>query len=210
MVVLGYSPKEKNFEEVVWGIPPDKPGRMVRGLKDLLEDPEAKTMIITGGTEKDGRKEAEWMRDLLYQKLEELKQFSDPVFQKFSTQEIREILDRNLILETNATNTRENLENVAKILKEKDVKSVVLVTSPDHISRAMRDAIIIWQETYPEFTRSLFGSPSTTLYSEGDMGDVVIAEPPVKKKFNLARIFGILKNEGALRELDELLKKYGA
>lgn len=209
-MVLGYSPNQENFKEVVWGIPPDKPGRLVTGLKIFLEE-EVELLIITGGTEKEGKKEAEWMKNLLYEKINQLSDFTVfPVFEEHSSWEIEEFLDECLVLETKAKNTRENLQNVAKILSEESIDSVVIVTSPDHISRAIRDAIEIWQQDYPELTRNLFASPSVTLYSGGKISDVVIAEPPVKRKFDLSRIFKILKNEQALKKLDNLLKEYEA
>ncbi|MCD6177914.1 YdcF family protein [bacterium] len=210
VVVLGYSPNQENFEEVVWGIPPDKPGRIVTGLKIFLEN-QAELLIITGGTEKEGKKEAEVMRDLLYEKIEELYDFTVfPIFQGYFPSTIKEIIWRRLVLEISSKNTRENLQNVGKILYENSIDSVIIVTSPDHLSRALRDAIIIWQDEYPELTRNLFGSPSVTLYSKGKISDVVIAEPPVKKKFDFSRIFKILKNQEALEKLDRLLKEYQA
>jgi len=211
VVVLGYSPNQENFKEVVWGISPDKPGRIVTGLKVFLEDPEARILIITGGTEKDGKKEAEWMRDLLYERMEELSGFKVfSVFQEYSSSAIKDLVDKKLTLETGAKNTVENFQNVAKILSKNAIDSVVIVTSPDHISRAMRDAIIHWQDDFPELTRNLFGTPSVTLYSNGRMSDVVIAEPPVKRIFDLSRIFKVLKNETFIRRINNLLEEFDA
>lgn len=210
-MVLGYSPNQENFEEVVWGAPPDKPGRLVTGLKVFLEDPDANILIITGGTEKDGKKEAEWMRDLLYEKIDKLSDFKVfSVFQEYSSSAIKDFIDRKVVLETEARNTRENLQNVAKILSRNAINSVVIVTSPDHISRAIRDAIIYWQDDFPELARNLFGAPSVTLYSGGKISDVVIAEPPVKKIFDLSRIFKVLKNKDAIRKINDLLEEFDA
>lgn len=218
VLILSYNVLEPNWEHTVWGFPPDKPGRLVKGAAVMMEE-DSKIVVITGGAgEKEGKSEAQWMKDRLYQGLEKLKEFIVyPVLQKYSAEEIKRKLDESLILEETAKNTAENMAKTGAIFNEAGVEKVIIVTSPDHISRALRDAIQFWNKDYPRLAMNVYGTPSVTFYSArtpedeeiAQMKNVVIAEPPVMKRFNLGRIFGILENPEALGELDALLKKYG-
>lgn len=216
--MLSYNVEESNWEQTVWGTAPATPGRLVKAAAVMLEE-NPDTMIITGGAgKKDGKSEAWWMRKRLYDGVGELKGFTTfPIFQKFSGDEIRKKLDKILKLEETAMNTAENLQKTGEVFRKAGILKVIIVTSPDHISRAIRDAIQFWDKDYPELARNVLGTASTTFYSMRTPGDeaiakmenVVIAEPPTMKKFNLARLFGILGNPQAVEEVDAILKKYG-
>jgi hypothetical protein len=217
LLILSYSVEEPNWERTVWGTP-NEPGRLVKAAAVMMEeDPDV--AVITGGVgQKEGRSEAQWMKEQLYQGLEELKEFTVyPVLQQFSPVEIKEKLDKVLELEEMAKNTAENMANTGAIFDEANVDKVIIVTSPDHISRAIRDAIQFWGKDYPKLVNNVYGTPSATFYSERTEKDkaiakienVIIAEPPVMNKFNLARMFGVLGNPKALAEIDAVLKRYG-
>jgi len=214
VLILGYNPTEPNWEQTVWGTPPDKAGRLVRGIAVALEE-NAELIVITGGAVTD---EAIQMKKRLYRGLKNLKEFTIyPVFERVSVDKIKEKLDRCLRLEEKAQNTTENISLSGKFFREAHIEKIIIVTSPDHISRAIRDTIRIWSDDYPELVSNLFGTAAVTFYSErssedreiAKMENIVIAEPPVMKKFNLGRLFGILRNKEALDEIDRTLKKYG-
>lgn len=217
LLILSYNINEPNWRQTVWGTPPDKPGRLVKAAAVMMEE-DADMVVITGGAgQKEGKSEAQWMKDRLYRGLEELKEFTVyPVLQKFSPEEIREKLDRALKLEETAKNTTENMSKTGAMFRNTGVERVIIVTSPDHISRALRDAIQFWSKDFPELAMNVYGTPSVTFYSArpGDediarIENVVIAEPPTMRKFNLSRLFGVLGNSEALAEIDVVLKKYG-
>lgn len=218
ILLLSYNVAEPNWERTVWGIAPEKPGRLVKAANVMLEE-NPDIMIISGGAgQKDGKSEAWWMRQRLYDGLDDLSKFTAyPVLQKFSADQIRKKLDGILRLEEAAKNTTENLQKTGEIFTKAGIEKVIIVTSPDHISRALRDAIQFWSKNYPELARNVYGTASATFYSArtpedeaiAKMENVIIAEPPTMNKFNLARIFGILGNPEALAELDAMLKKYG-
>lgn len=217
LLILSYNCNEPNWEETVWGTPPDRPGRLVKATAVLLEE-DVDIAIISGGTGvKEGVGEAQWLKNRLYQGLEELKKFTIyPVLQRFTPEQIKNKLDKILVLEEKAVNTATNLKNTGIMFKEAGVEKVIVVTSPDHISRGLRDGLQFWSKEYPELAANLYGTASVTLYSNrtpedqeiAKMENVVIAEPPTMKKFNFARMFGILNNPDALAEIDAILKKY--
>lgn len=216
--MLSYNVAEPNWEKTVWGIPPEKPGRLVKAATVMLdEDPDM--VIITGGAgQKDGRSEAWWMRKRLYDGLDELDKFTAyPILQRFSGDQTEKRLNEILVLEETAKNTAENLQKTGEMFAKAGIEKVIIVTSPDHVSRAIRDAIQYWSRDYPKLARNVYATASATFYSArtpedeaiARMENVVIAEPPAMNKFNLARIFGIMGNPDALAELNTLLQKYG-
>ncbi|MFC1663858.1 YdcF family protein [Patescibacteria group bacterium] len=215
VLILGYNSEEKNWEYTVWGVPPDKPGRLPKALAVIIEE-DADIAVISGGTEKF---EAQRMKERLYKGLKQLREFTVfPAFQRFSKEEIQDKLDKILNLEETAKNTAENMVKTGAIFNEAGVGKVIIVTSPDHISRALRDAIKFWGKDYPELARNVYGTPSVTLYSNrgtpedkeiAKIENVVIVEPPAMKKLNLRRILDVLGNPEALFEIDAVLKKHG-
>ena len=219
LLIHSYNCNEPNWEHTVWGYFPDRPGRLVTATREILEGNIDIALICGTAGGKDGKIESWWMKDRLYRGLEELKDFTIfPVFQQYNSQDLKEKLDRVLVIkkkDTGATTAGE-AEYAGRFFTEAGIEKVRQVTSPDHVSRAIRDAIIAWQENYPRLIANLSIATSVTLYSvrPGDeeiakMENVIIAEPPVMKKFNLARIFGVLNNPDALAEIDSTLRKYG-
>ena len=79
--------------------------------------------------------------------------------------------------------TRFKFRDSAEDLYNQGFNRIIIVTSPDHMPRAMRDAFVEWPN--PPFELEFV--PSATLYSEGDgetpperasMDNVVVLEPP--------------------------------
>lgn len=217
-LILSYNINEPNWQRTVWGTPSNEAGRLVRAAAVILERNIDLAIISGGAGWVEGKSEAQYMKERLYQGLEDLKEFTIyPILQKVSPKEIRRKLDKVLTLEEKAKNTAEHMPLVGEMFRRAGVREVTLVTSPDHISRALRDALICWQKDYPELVANVYGTPCVTLYSErtpedveiAKVSNVVIAEPPVMKKFNLARMFGVLGNPEALAEIDAVLKKHG-
>lgn len=221
LLIHSYNCNEPNWLETVWGFPPDRPGRAVTALKIILEEEIDIALICGTAGEKDGKKESWWFKDLIYRRLEEFKSFTVfPVFQEYTADELRKILDRVLVIREKDTgaNTAGELEYAGRFFTEAGVTKVFNISSGDHGSRCLRDLQIAWREKHPSLALNAFTSTSWTLYSErapedkeiAKMSNVVIAEPPVMKTFNLARIFKVLKNPEALAEIDAALKKAGA
>lgn len=220
LLIHSYNCNEPNWLHTVWGFPPDQPGRLVTAVKVILE--ENIDIALTCGTagEKDGKKESWWMKNLLYERLEELKSFTVyPIFGGYTVDELRAILDRVLVIREKDTgaNTAGEAEYAGRFFTEACVDKVTITSSPDHISRCIRDVLNCWRERYPVLAANTFATAAWTLYSErtpedkeiAKISNVVIAEPPVMRKFNLARIFGILGIPQALSEVVAVLKKYG-
>lgn len=221
LLIHSYNCLEPNWLHTVWGFVPDKPGRAVTAVKIILEEKIDVALICGTAGEKDGKKESWWLKDLIYRNLEELKSFTVyPVFQEYTAEEIRQILDRVLVIKEKDTgaNTAGEAEYAGRFFTEAGVNRVFTISSPDHVSRCIRDVLIQWREKYPLLAANTLTSASWTLYSErtpedkdiAKLSNVIIAEPPVVRTFNLGRLFKILKNPGALAEVDAVLKKNSA
>lgn len=221
--VHGYNVNEKNWERVVWGIPPDRPGRIVKGVALLLEEKADLLFLIGTAIGKDGKNIGEWMRDLLFLKITELPQFAIyPVLTRFSSEEIKRKLETKLVLVPGleVKNTADELRLLAKIFKEAGIKRAILVSSPDHMSRILRDAFAIWWEQglAPELAVNFICSPCITLYTEVDgitpperakVANVVVAEPRFSLVPLFQRMFGIANNPEAVSQIEAVLERYG-
>jgi hypothetical protein len=217
LLILCYNANEPNWEYVVWGTP-DKPGRLVRGVTLILEEDIDVAVIMSSAFGKDGKSSGQLMKELLYARIEKLREFSIyPILSEVSAEEIYTILERTLrVVNEPVRNTSEELIAAGRYFTKAGIEKVFLVTSPDHISRTIRDAIVAWQKECPQLAANVYGAPSVSLYSlrtEKDINiakveNVIIAEPPVMQFFDLRRMFVILKRPEALAEIDAILKKY--
>ena len=219
LLIHSYNCNESNWLHTVWGYPPDKPGRLVTAAKVMLEESIDIALICGTAGEKEGKKECWWMRDYLYQHLESLKLFTVyQIFQQY-TVDMKKILDRILVVrEKDASDTAGETEYAGRFFIEAEVEKVILLTSPDHVSRAIRDALSAWQKTYPRLAANLFITASVTLYSErkpedreiAKMENVVIIEPPFYNSVGILaqQIFKLRNNPEALEELNIVFKKH--
>lgn len=227
VLLHGYDANEGNWERVVWGIPPDKPGRIPMAVAVALEE-NAEHLVLFGssvGKEvKDGLwwSVGRWMAYLLFTRLEGLKEFTIlSALQDFNQTEISENLVKifRLIEEPDRpANTMGELQAVMRLIREEytDIQKLVCVSSCDHVSRIIRDASIVFKGHQIAAHLSVRGS--LTLYTEEDgktpperatLDNVVVAEPRFHGVRHMRRMFGIGNNPEALAEIDAVLKKYG-
>ncbi len=222
VVILGYNVDEPNHEHVVWGEPPDRAGRLVKGAAEALAE-NADVVFITGCGEMNGKEGVEIMRDRLYAGLNDLKDFKVyPIFQHYSVISIRERLERAMRLEYRRASERlqttsRTMANIAETLLGERIQKVILVSSPDHVCRCLRDAFIYWQEKYPSLIVNLSATPCVTFYSArkpadeeiAKMENVVIFEPPFYKSVGkrAQELFKFRDKEEVLSKIDQILDK---
>ena len=178
VLIHGYNVFEENWLSVVWKNQTEmgaKMGRLPKGVLTALQLNAELIVFGTGASEKDGKIEATWMRDYLLDHFSELREFPD--FKKIDLGKARKEIEEISKLETQSTNTLEELYYAGKIFKESGVELIFLVSSPDHISRCIRDSYSVFSENedLQEFTGNLFGSYSQTLYGT-EMGMPLVVE----------------------------------
>jgi len=179
VIILGYDLDADNWKEVVWGMPPYDLGRATLGLDVIWRENAAIALFgggSTNGTETEGRFTVRYVQE----HWGELRQFAN--FRALRPSELEERLARfRLIMDTDdhSLNTVQEMECAREIFLKRDVTRVVIVTSADHISRCLREAVgVFWGSNGKKRkTRvSLSGEASHTYYSEQGIDGVLVRE----------------------------------
>ncbi|MDD5145134.1 MAG: hypothetical protein PHW72_03365 [Candidatus Pacebacteria bacterium] len=185
VMMLGYNTEKPNFRKVAWGSPPDKPGRLVTSVAVALREEAERLIIAMGAKGKDGRPGSVITEDLLFENIWQLSEFNimRRILKEISVSQIEKSLQKIVEPFVSRVGTRFKFRDSAKSLYEEGFSRIIIVTSPDHMSRAVRDSFTEWLN--PPF--SLEFVPSSTLYSCEDgetpperasMENVVVIEPP--------------------------------
>jgi hypothetical protein len=147
---------------------------------------------------------------------DELRQFS--CFDGIDIAEHEDRMAAISVAECDSRNTLDEMKAAGRIFLARGVEKVILVSSPTHISRCVRDALVAFQT--PEtatLKRNLFAVASDTSYLGGRVEDVVIFEPPHRgdrgsflTHYIVKRILKIPESQTDLflKELDALLERY--
>ncbi len=155
-------------------------------------------IMISGGTVYQGKVEAE-------------------AIYEFAQENFPGIEDYEVRLETKSRNTAENVERIYEIAEKEKAGAIVPISSRDHTPRVMRD--FCYHEKRPRIEDALLlGCASNEPYSEAGWSvQPAIVEPPVRfGNVNLAELVPKFfrvpgeKREKFSREMEEVLKKYGA
>lgn len=217
VLIHGLHLQARGWEEIVWGKPPYLLGRLPRGVVVALREKASIVVFGTGASERDGKKEAEVARDYLLEHFAELAQFTD--FQGVDLEAEKRRMQRIAAVETHSQNTAQEVRLAGRMFQEAGVDKIILVSSPTHISRCVRDAFIAFNEddTLRHFTHSLFATPSQTCFPGTTAQDVAIVEPPHRPDRTASSLNLLVqrmlrvpsdKQEGFLAELELLLAEY--
>lgn len=224
VLVHGCHLQAYDWRRIAWGYPDS--GELGRATKGLLVAHQEDAELLVFGTgaskraiELNGESrtllEGEYTLDYLRRHLGELNEF--PAFQKIDLAELSARLERTARLASRSRNTREEVTEAAEMFLEAGLERMILVSSPTHISRCVRDAYTALEE--PRFARlryQLFATPSDSSYLGSRAEDVVIFEPPHRADrhsapihLNVSRILRIPPPEldGFLQRLDRMLSE---
>ncbi len=172
--VHGFLLQAEVWKEVVWGKPPDLLGRVPKAVLVALEEDAILLGFGTGASEKDGKKEAEFIRDYLLEHFFELAQFS--AFRGIDLVKARERIKRISVLEIRSKNTKEEAEFAIDILEEHGIEKLFMVSSPVHLPRCMRDYCVALEKKRSKIL--IYATPSQTYWGGPMLSDLVIIEPP--------------------------------
>jgi len=239
VLVHGCNLNIENWRHVAWGDPPDEPGRIPQGMLMAAQTNADVIVFGTGASEKAFRlgesektgqvlSEAEYSLEYLkihfssLAKFEILRtripQLQDPK----RVQKLSESLLGRVVLDTNSMNTIEEIANAGKIFAERGIEQAILVSSPSHIVRCLRDAGAIYQndKSFASFRYNVHAVPSTTCYEGTTGADVVVIEPPhrpdrhvVPTHRRIQRMLTLQKLDyeelvKLIEEFDDLLQRY--
>jgi len=175
ILVLGHSQNPAReitpFEEVMWGTSPNQPGRLPVAIFEMIKSSQG-IIVLSGGTEFQGKKEAREMKNCLFKNLSRINEFKDFFgIKDFNIEEIRSKLKEDLVLEEDSQTTFQNFQYSWDLLKEKRLKieEVVVVTSYDHLIKAIISAFE-WREKGDFRVRMSFVPSYTPRFSSGTKG----------------------------------------
>lgn len=171
----------KGWREIVWGRPPAELGRVPRGVFVALQEGAELAIFGSGGSERGGKMEGEITRDFMLDNFSKLKEFKE--FANVDLGEgVRQRISKISIPETHSKNTLEELRYAGDVFVKSGINRVILVSSPTHISRCLRDACKVFSDVvspqFSVFAHNLFATPSDISYAGFTIDDVVIIEPP--------------------------------
>jgi len=213
-----------DWRGIVWGYP--DVGDLGRAPKSVLIAHQEQAEMIVFGTgasermvDRDGvrraMKEGEYTLDYLLRHFEELAEF--PAFGKLDLAALREQIERTARAESRSQNTREEVIEAAELFLENGIERMILVSSPTHISRCVRDAYAALEsDRFARLRHQLFATPSDSSYLGSRAEDVVIFEPPHRADrhsapihLNVSRILRIPPAElgDFLKRLDRILQE---
>ena len=186
ILVHGYNLHAGQWEDVAWGTPPERIGRVPMGVFVALSE-QAEVMVFgSGASEKDGLLESEATVRLLWERFDELAGFA--VFKGWeaelirtpATGRFRQRIESILHLDRASKNTRDEIAHAGQVFADRGVERVILVSSPTHLPRCLRDACAIYGEdgAISGLLQELYAAPSVTGYPGYAAGDVTIFEPP--------------------------------
>lgn len=238
IVVHGCNLNIENWRHLAWGDPPFLLGRIPQGIL-MAHQFDAEVVVFgtgaskktfrLGRSEREGEvlSEAEYSLEYLkanfgtlrkFAVFEQLEDFADP--SRFEA--TRERLLGRIVLDTQSQNTVEEIRNAGDRFAESGIEQVMLVSSPSHIVRCLRDASDIFprHERYRGFCDRLHAVPSRTCYEGTTPADVVVIEPPhrpdrhvVPTHRRIQRMLELQKLGGddlvnLIEEFDDLLQRY--
>lgn len=185
--VHGFLLQAEVWRKVVWGEPPDLLGRVPKAVLVALEEDAVFLGFGTGASEKDGKKEAEFIRDYLLEHFLELAEFT--AFKGVDLVKAKEKIQSISRLETQSHNTKEESEFAVEMLEESGIEKIFLVSSPVHLPRCLRDYYAVLEKRQNTIlVQNLYAIPSQTYWGEVGLGDLVIIEPPHRPDDSLGNL----------------------
>jgi len=235
VLVHGCNLHIENWRYVAWGDPPHHLGRIPQGILTALEFDASVIVFGTGASEKvfnlgESEKagqllaEGEYSLEYLKSHFAELANFAPlkPHFEKHGVDHLAEWVLSRLELDLESMNTLEEIRNGGLIFGQHEVERIVLVSSPSHIVRCLRDAASIFRNEahLKDVGFRIFANPSYTCYEGTEPNDVVVVEPPHRpdrhvvpthRRIHRMMMLQQLPYEDVvelIQEFDDLLQKY--
>jgi hypothetical protein len=181
VLVHGCHLQADGWEEIVWGFPPERLGRLPQAV--LLGFEEKADVIVFGtgaSVAADGRLEGQYTLDTLLERLPRLHEFQ--ALRRFPLVALQDFVRRVAIAELQSQNTIQEVRAAFDIFRERNLGRAFLVSSPTHLPRCLACACQAVaedeREGQPTFNGEIHASPSETCYKGFQAADVVVVEPP--------------------------------
>lgn len=238
ILIHGCNLQTENWRNIAWGEAPGKMGRIPQGLLAALTLNAEVVVLGTGASRKKfgypgsphtGKVllEAEYAMAFLENRFDELQSFkawSDhyPVQDEAGWNHVKETLRSRIDLDIESNNTVSEIKAAGEVFLRHGCTRVVLISSPTHLIRALRDASTIYQNDrrFEAFHDNILAMPSSTCYEGYKASDVVVIEPvhrpdrqTIPTHRRIARMLTLQRLESKalvefMHDFDELLQQY--
>ena len=183
------------WTRAVWGKPPHRVGRIPKGILVTHQENADVIVLGTGASVKDGLKEASYTKKYMLDHWDRLTEFTE--FQKLPATRLLKLREKmgGAIVEESSLNTQQEVERAGEIFLDRDIERVILVSTPTHLPRCIRDAFSVYEhERFASLRHNLFAAPSDCRFWGDRTSDPVIIEFPHKPgqelNFRLAQLGG--------------------
>lgn len=238
VVIHGCNLHIENWRHVAWGDPPNRIGRIPHGIVIAHQFDAAAIVMGTGasrepfhfGEDPDDDvelPEAEYSLRYLKEFFSDAAEFESVQKQlgpsdSADFNKARDMLLSRVVLDLESQNTAEEITNAADIFLEREVERIILVSSPSHVVRALRDATDLFARVsrFARYRNNVLASPSVTCYEGSTPADVVVIEPPHRPDRHvlpthrrIQRMLDLQKMSGdelvsLIEDFDQLLQRY--
>mmetsp|Transcript_23177 Transcript_23177/g.74705 ORF Transcript_23177/g.74705 Transcript_23177/m.74705 type:complete len:251 (+) Transcript_23177:139-891(+) len=196
IVVHGFHCNAPRWEEVVWGDEAaQRLGRLPHAaLLAWQARHELQAFICGSGASQtaSGSAEADALISLLFERLPSLLSFD--AFRGVDLEALEALLRRTVIADTESLNTQQEVLAALARLSRLGVQRALLVSSPTHMPRCLRDASVAAARLGYEGT--VLASPCGTSWTEET---AVVVEPPHRPDGGAsAALFGLVRRAAAL------------
>ncbi|CAN0264877.1 unnamed protein product [Pylaiella littoralis] len=151
----------KGWRKIMWGDEQQQRlGRLPHGVRLAWEENACVVVLGTGASELDGVVEGRYAVEYLIRNWDKLRGFNE-AFSGVDLETMREAVQPSLVAEVRSQNTREELIEAGRIFRKENCDRVILVSSPTHVPRCLRDACSAWLNSSHHDSLPKDGAPST-------------------------------------------------
>ncbi|KAA3609502.1 MAG: hypothetical protein DWQ01_09220 [Planctomycetota bacterium] len=186
VLVHGCHLEAYDWRGIAWGYPDrNELGRIPKGVLVALETNADLLVFGTGAScrlvEEDGqqivKREGEYTLGFLLRRFEELAEFK--AFEGVDLAALRKRVEGIAVADVDSMNTEQEVRNAARMFLRQGIEGMVLVSSPTHLPRCLRDACAaLVGEEFRSLRQHLLATPSDSCYLGSRAENVVIFEPP--------------------------------
>eukprot|EP00752_Nemacystus_decipiens_P008617 g7696.t1 len=138
-------------------------GRLPHGARLAWEENACVVVLGTGASERDGVVEGRYALEYLKSNWDRLREFGE-AFSGVDIDEMRRVVQPVLVAEVRSQNTREELLEAGRIFRKENCDRIILVSSPTHLPRCLRDACSLWLDPQHPPPPRREGTASTTVH----------------------------------------------
>lgn len=218
VLIHGFHLGAQDWKSIVWGNT-HRRGPIPQGVMLAWEEQADLICWGTGASEREGKKEAEFIYAYAVQRISELASMLG-----IEPETLRAFLAERSVLDTRSQNTREEITTFLAEAKERSIERVYLVSNATHAPRSLAVGLAVREQN--DHSLEVHAAPARTTHTTGGPDAVCVVEPPHRGDLPMPpaelypnvlakRMFAIQARDheayvAYLGAWDRLLRDYGA